>query len=420
LALSDPDHIHIIASGKWRALINYQLGGIGISGDVVIDESEGRNTAPAIALGTTQLLRDGAESDDIVLICPSDHIIRDEAEFANAVRIAMEAASEGNLVTFGIKPLSPETGFGYIKTVKTGRTWLDVDQFVEKPDLDTARTYIESGDYYWNGGIFCFRISDIIAAFTDYFPEGAAIFNANQDDVARCFMASPKESIDYAIMEKARNIACVSLDAGWSDVGSWDAVYDNSPHDENENATVGNVKLQGGRNNLIVGNDRLICGVDLDSMIVVDTPDALFVSPRGSSQKIRDVVRDLSESNYDEISEAPISARQWGAYRVLSKGTRHKIKRLEVSPGCSLSLQYHMHRSEHWVIVSGTAKVLVYNHGEEITVREKLVHEGESVFVPKGYLHRLENPGKIPLEIIEVQIGEYVGEDDIVRVKSYD
>jgi mannose-1-phosphate guanylyltransferase/mannose-6-phosphate isomerase len=406
----------VVASGKWKPLINHQLAGIGLEGSFIIEEPEGKNTAPAIALGVAEIVLDGAAGDDLVLVCPSDHIIRDGTAFERSVEMAAKAASAGNLVTFGIKPVSPETGFGYIKTVKTSRPWLDVDMFVEKPDENTARSYLESGDYYWNGGIFCFRVSDIISAFVDYFPEIAPIFNVGRDDLPRWFMASPPQSIDYAIMEKARNIACVPLDAGWSDVGSWDAVYDNSPRDENENATVGNVRLQGGCDSLVVGYDRLICGVDLDSMIVIDTPDALFISPRGSSQKLRDVVKDLSEAHCEEVSEAPTIARRWGVYKVLSKGPRRKIKQLEVSPGKSLSLQYHMHRSEHWVVVRGTARVTVCAIGDENTEKPRLVHEGESVFVPKGYVHRLENPGKVPLEIIEVQIGEYVGEDDIERI----
>ncbi|MDR1885039.1 MAG: mannose-1-phosphate guanylyltransferase/mannose-6-phosphate isomerase [Synergistaceae bacterium] len=415
-AIASPDRLHVVASGKWKPLINHQLAGIGLTGELVIEEPEGRNTAPAIALGVASLMQDGASVDDLVIVCPSDHIIRDEAEFSRAVKLAEGAASAGSLVTFGIKPTSPETGFGYIKTIKTSNAWLDVDHFVEKPDARTAEGYLESGDYYWNGGIFCFRISDIVGAFSDYFPEISPIFNADRGDLSRWFLASPSQSIDYAIMEKVRNIVCVPLDAGWSDVGSWDSVFDNSPRDGSNNATAGNVRLQGGRESLVVGHDRLICGVDLDSMIVVDTPDALFISPRGSSQKLRDVVRGLSDSNCDEVSEAPLSARQWGVYKVLSKGARHKIKHLEVSPGRSLSLQYHLHRSEHWVVVRGTARVTVFRIGDDGASTPRLIHEGESVFVPKGYMHRLENPGKVPLEIIEVQIGEYVGEDDIERV----
>ncbi|MCL2684166.1 MAG: mannose-1-phosphate guanylyltransferase/mannose-6-phosphate isomerase [Synergistaceae bacterium] len=417
MKLTDAERIRVIASGKWKPLVAHQLSCMGLEGDFVIEEPEARNTSPAIALGVAALKNGGADDDDVVLVCPSDHIIADEEAFAVAVNSAVEAAAAGDIVTFGIKPTAPETGYGYIKTDNLGKC-LSVDSFIEKPDESTARDYIESGKYFWNGGIFCFRIGDIESAYRDHFPDGARIFDAEPELVEKFFRVCPMESIDYAVMEKARNIACVPLDAGWSDVGSWDAVYENSPLDDSGNAVSGNVSLDGGNDSLIIGGDRLICGVDLDSMIVVDTPDALFISPRGSSQKLRGVVTKLSNTHRDEVAEAPVSARPWGTYSVLSKGGRHKIKRIVVSPGGRLSLQYHFHRSEHWVVVQGTARVLIYDQGEEATAREKLVHEGESVFVPKGWLHRLDNPGRLPLEIIEVQIGEYVGEDDICRTED--
>ena len=417
MKLTDAGYIRVIASGKWKPLVVHQLSCMGLDGDFVIEEPEARNTAPAIALGVAALRDNGADDDDIVLVCPSDHIIMDEDAFAEAVNVAFDAASAGSIVTFGIKPTAPETGFGYIKTDGTGKL-LSVNSFVEKPDETTAKVYIESGKYFWNGGIFCFRVGEIVAAYREHFPDGTYIFDAELVDRERCFRASPKESIDYAVMEKVRNIACVPLDAGWSDVGSWDAVYENSPLDDSRNAVTGNVFLDGGHDNLVVGSERLICGLDLDSMIVVDTPDALFISPRGASQKLRGVVKHLSMTHSDEVVEAPMSARPWGTYSVLSKGERHKIKRIVVSPGNRLSLQYHLHRSEHWVVVQGTARVTIYDRREGDEPREKLVHEGESAFVPKGCRHRLENPGRVPLEIIEVQIGEYLGEDDINRVQD--
>ena len=417
MRLTDEERVRVIASGKLKPLVAHQLSCMGLDGDFVIEEPEARNTAPAIALGVATLKNAGADDGDVVLVCPSDHIIADGQAFSEAVNTAVEAATTGRIVTFGIKPATPETGFGYIKTEGSGKC-LSVDSFVEKPDEPTARTYVESGKYFWNGGIFCFRIGDITAAYRDHFPEGAKIFDAEPKAAMKFFRASPKESIDYAVMEKARNITCVPLDAGWSDVGSWDAVYENSPLDGSGNAVSGNVSLDGGHDSLIIGGERLICGVDLDSMIVVDTPDALFISPRGSSQKLRGVVSKLSKAHRDEVAEAPVSARPWGTYSVLSKGARHKIKRIVVSPGGRLSLQYHLHRSEHWVVVQGTARVLICDQDDGAAAREKLVHEGESVFVPKGWLHRLDNPGRLPLEIIEVQIGEYVGEDDISRVED--
>ncbi|MDR1651628.1 MAG: mannose-1-phosphate guanylyltransferase/mannose-6-phosphate isomerase [Synergistaceae bacterium] len=418
LKFTCPENMRIVASGRWKPLVSYQMAGIGLDGDFVIEEPEARSTAPAIALGVARLIEDGASGDDVVLVCPSDHIIADESAFESAVSLAREAAEDGNIVTFGIKPVFPETGFGYIKTGSPDGKWLTVDSFVEKPDIESARRYVESGSYWWNGGIFCFRVSDMAQAYRDHFPEGARLFDAPPEELERIFRESPAESIDRAVMERARNIVCVPLDAGWSDVGSWDAVYENSPKDALGNASSGSVSLHGGSRSLVIGGERLICGVDLDSMIVVDTQDALFISPRGSSHKLRGIVKDLSETHRGEIAESPASARPWGTYSVLSRGERHKIKRITVSPGKRLSLQYHIHRSEHWVVVQGTALASIYGHGETVTVQEKLVHEGESVFVPKGCLHRLENPGRIPLEIIEVQIGEYVGEDDIKRVED--
>jgi mannose-1-phosphate guanylyltransferase/mannose-6-phosphate isomerase len=417
LKLTDASRIRVVASAKWRALVAHQLSLIKLEGDFVIEEPEARNTAPAIALGISALIKNGAEDDDVILACPSDHIIADERAFESAVRLAAQAASAGSIVTLGIKPTVPETGFGYIKTKDAGTPWFEVESFVEKPDDATARKYVEKGGYYWNGGIFCFTARVAVQAYRDCFPEGAGIFGAPAGEEAKYFAASPALSIDYAVMERASNIACVPLDAGWSDVGSWDAVYENSKPDSDGNVARGNVSLHGGNNNLVVGGERLICAMGINSMIVIDTPDALFVAQRGSSQKLRELVKDLSKSHHDEVIETPASARPWGTYSVLSRGERHKIKRIEVSPGGSLSLQYHLHRSEHWIVVQGTARMTIYNHGEEPGLW-KLVHEGESIFVPKGFLHRMENPGHIPLEIIEVQIGEYVGEDDIKRVSD--
>ena len=418
MKLTDAELIRVITSGKWKPLVARQLSCIGLEGDFVTEEPEARNTAPAIALGVAVLKNGGADDGDIVLVCPSDHIITDGDAFAEAVKLAVEAASAGNIVTFGIKPTNPETGYGYIKTGGTAGKWLSVESFAEKPDESTAIAYIESGNYFWNGGIFCFRIGDITAAFRDHFPEGAHIFDAEPEDREKSFLAAPKESIDYAIMEKVRSIACVPLGAGWSDVGSWDAVYENSPLDGSRNAVSGNVRLDGWHDSLVIGGERLVCGVDLDSMIVVDTPDALFISPRGSSRKMRGVVETLSKTHRGEVAEAPVSARPWGTSSVLSKELRHKIKRIVVSPGGRISPHCHLRRSEHWVVVQGTARVKIYDQGENEAASEKLVHEGESVFVPKGRLHQLKNPNRIPLEIIEVQTGEYIGEDDIRRVED--
>lgn len=299
LRVTDASRLRVVASGRWRSLISYQLMDFSLPDDIFIDEPEGRNTAPAIALGLAELIRAGAGGDDVVLVCPSDHLISDEAAFADAAERAFIAASRGRIVTFGIKPTYPETGFGYIKTKGPGGGEVaEVEAFVEKPDLETAEGYVASGSYYWNGGYFCFRVSDMTAAFEKYFPESAGIFSTDSDESRRAFLACPKISMDYAIMEKIGNIACVPMDAGWSDVGSWDAVYDNSPRDESGNVVVGNLAAQGLKNSIVIGGERLICCIDVDSMIVVDTPDALLIAPRGSSQKLPATVRRLPDEKY--------------------------------------------------------------------------------------------------------------------------
>ena len=299
LGVTDADRIHIVASSKWRSLIAYQLMDFGFAHDAFIDEPEGRNTAPAIALGVAELMRAGVGTDETVLVCPSDHLIADEEAFRRAVRAAVEATAGGRIVTFGIQPTHPETGFGYIKTCGGGECGcLAVDAFVEKPDEPTAQRYLDEGGYYWNGGYFCFRISDLVRAFEKFFPEATGIFDPDPDASCRAFLACTKTSIDYAVMERTPDIACVPMDVGWSDVGSWDAVYDNSKCDGAGNVTGGNVELHGSENSLVIGGERLICGIDLDAMIVVDTPDVLFISPRGSSQKLGGIVKSLTNPKY--------------------------------------------------------------------------------------------------------------------------
>ncbi len=296
LGVTDAARIHVVASSRWQALIAHQLMDFGFVHDPFIEEPEGRNTAPAIALGVAALLRNGADAKETVLVCPSDHLIGDEVAFQGAVRNAVLAAESGRIVTFGITPTRPETGFGYIKTSGTDEEgWCAVSAFVEKPDAATARHYLDEGGYYWNGGYFGFRIEDLVRAFEVYFPEGAGIFSRDREVSEAAFLACPKISMDYAIMEKMSDIACVPLDARWSDVGSWDAVYENSPRDESGNVTSGNVELHGSKNSLVLGGERLICALDLDNLIVVDTPDALFLSPRGSSQRLGSIVKSLKD-----------------------------------------------------------------------------------------------------------------------------
>ncbi len=411
--LASVQSVRVVAGREWQALVRHQVRGIlpGKSDPVVV-EPTGRNTAPAIALGMAALKEKAHASDeDLVLVCPSDQVIRDEGAFREAVGLAAFSAEEDFLVTFGIVPSSPETGYGYMEcgTVTGPGRARPVLRFVEKPSRETAEEYFRSGRYLWNGGMFCFRLGRMAADLRLHAPEIGALYDAGLEAMLDGFESLPSVSIDYAVMEKADRVAAVPLDAGWSDVGSWDAVYDALPADERGNAIKGNVRLIGGRDNLLYGNHRLIFGVDLHDMLVVDTPDALFVAPRGSSQKVREAVRELKEAGCREAVEAPVNARPWGTYETLGQTSRYKIKRIVVEPGERLSLQYHHHRSEHWVVVRGTALV-------GLDGSESMIYEGQSCYVPKGTPHRLSNPGKVPLEIIEVQNGEYVGEDDIVRL----
>jgi len=413
LTFTDPEMLHVVAGKNWQALVQHQVKQVTkCEKNCVIQEPCGRNTAPAIALGIAFLLQNGADLEDLVLITPSDHVVADSAAFKAAMETAKLAASSGKITTLGIVPTCPETGFGYLKAGEmNGSGYCELERFVEKPDLETAESYLQEGNYYWNGGMFIFRIIDMIKALEEHAPKIGEPLKKGYDHLLSSFESLPKISIDYAVMEKLDSAAMVPLDAGWSDVGSWDAVYDISPKDDTLNAIHGDALLHGSTNNLMFSRERLLVGVDLEDMLVVDTPDALFVAPRGSSQKVREVVNSLKEKNRKEATEAPESARPWGTYKILTETDRYKIKKITIEPGKRLSLQYHHHRTEHWIVVQGTA--LVTLDGKEL-----YVHEGESIFVPKNSQHRLMNPGKILLEIIEVQNGEYLGEDDIVRIED--
>jgi mannose-1-phosphate guanylyltransferase/mannose-6-phosphate isomerase len=414
LVFTDPDNLFVVAGKNWQALVQHQVKQVTNCGnECVIQEPCGRNTCPAIALGITYLLdKKGADKDDRVLICPSDHVIEDVTAFSSAVESAVAATEQGYISTFGIVPTAPETGFGYIHAGDLNwNGYCELKRFVEKPDLETAKQYVEEGNYYWNSGMFVFRIGDMMEALNKYIPEIGEAAEKGYDHLLDCFKDMPSISIDYAVMEKLERCAMIPLDAGWSDVGSWDAVYDISEKRDNSNAVHGDAILQDSTDNLMFSRERLLVGVDLHDMLVVDTPDALFVAPKGSSQKVRDVVKELKDKGRKEATEAPESARPWGTYKVLTEADRYKIKKIAIEPGKRLSLQYHHHRSEHWIVVKGTALVT-------LNEKEIFLHEGESIFIPKNSHHRLANPGKIPLEIIEVQNGEYLGEDDIVRLQD--
>ena len=421
LRIVPSSNIKVISGDEWASLINHQAKEIGCSTDILINEPAGRSTAPAIALGIAYLIDNGASKEDIAIVCPSDHIITNTAAFEAAVKTAINAAASKNIVTFGITPISPEPGFGYIKTGAEDRDGtFNVLEFVEKPDIQTAEQYFESGNYYWNSGILCFRLGDMLESLVKFFPECGIPAGIGFDALKSVFPALPSISIDCAVMENTDNAVCVPLDAGWSDIGSWDSVWQNLNKDEYNNVKKGNTLLKNVKNSLIMANERLITVTNLEDIIVVDTLDALYITKKGNSQKVRDIVKELRDKNRHEADQAPLNTRPWGTYKIISQDIRDKVKRIEVMPGKRLSLQFHEHRSEHWIVVKGTAKVTLIekNAAQDDIKKELILNEGESCFVMKGHLHRLENPGNTPLEIIEVQTGDYVGEDDIVRVED--
>ena len=385
-------------------------------------EPVGRNTAPAIAAACVRLAREGKE-DEPLIILPADHLIQDEGRFAEVARHAAQLAAQGQIVLFGIQPTLPETGFGYIEcaAVPKGDQAQPVRRFVEKPTPEKAAEYLMAGNYLWNSGMFCFTAKTMLAALAQHAPAvlaaatnavdtgketGSAPRRLNLDQSA--FQAAPDISIDYAVMERASDVVVLSGDFGWSDIGSWKAVAEEFERDVRGNTTSGDVVLADCTNVHVQTEDRLVAAVGLTDVVIVDTPDAVLVCDRHASQKVKDVVNELKRRGHDTHKLHRTVARPWGTYTTLQEGPSFKIKRIEVKPGAALSLQMHHHRSEHWVVVSGTGKV---------TVEDKVVllAPNESTYVPLGAKHRLENPGQVPLTLIEVQCGEYVGEDDIVR-----
>ena len=382
-------------------------------------EPAGRNTAPAILMGAL-MLRASHGDDAVMLVLAADHLIQDVDAFAGNVAAAEDLARQGFLVTFGIPPTYPETGFGYIAAGETLSGGCRVAGFIEKPDQARAETMLAAGGHYWNSGMFCFRVGTLVEAFASHQPamlaEAETCWQATEADCsdayceidAGSFARLDSISIDYAIMEKAGNVAMVPAGFDWTDVGSWKALADLVEPDADGNRSLGEVIHVGSRNCYVQSEDRLVATLGLDDLVIVDTPDALLVSHRDQTQRVKDIVTQLKDSGHESYKLHRTVARPWGTYSVLEEGDRYKIKRIEVKPGASLSLQMHYHRSEHWIVVSGTARV---TNGDKVM----LVHSNESTYIPAGHRHRLENPGIIDLVMIEVQSGEYLGEDDIVR-----
>lgn len=407
----------VVANQEHRFMAAEQLRECNVTPQALILEPIGRNTAPAIAIAALQALAAG--EDALLLVLPSDHVVRNDGAFHAAVQQAATAADAGKLVTFGIVPTAPETGYGYIKA-KAGPGVHAVDRFVEKPDLATAEQYVASGEYYWNSGMFLFKASRYLQELEALQPAILAACRTALDKASRdsdfvrldeeAFAASPNDSIDYAVMEKTADAAVVPLDAGWNDVGSWSALWEVSDKDADGNAWHGDVIALDCRNSYAYGN-RLIAMVGLEDVVVVETDDAVFVGHKDRVQNVKEIVGQIKRDGRSEAAAHRKVYRPWGAYDSIDNGARFQVKRITVKPGATLSLQMHHHRAEHWIVVSGTAEV---TRGEEVI----LLTENQSTYIPLGVTHRLKNPGKLPLELIEVQSGSYLGEDDIVRFED--
>ena len=405
-----------ICNEEHRFFVAEQLRAIDKLGSIIL-EPVGRNTAPAIALAALT----EHDGDALLLVLAADHVITDVESFTESVKKAMPLAEQGKLVTFGIVPSEPHTGYGYIKAGAESGKGFFVDTFKEKPDQVTAETYLEQGGYYWNSGMFLFKASRYLEELKAYRSD---IFNACSKAMAdvvpdldfvrvdaEAFAACPDDSIDYAVMENTADAVVVPMDAGWNDIGSWSSLWEIGDKDENGNAASGDVILHDAKNSYIRADDKLVAAVGVDDLVIVSTKDALLVAHKERVQHAKLIANKLRDDGRTEWELHREVYRPWGKYDSIDNGHRYQVKRITVNPGAKLSVQMHHHRAEHWVVVSGSAKV---THGDETF----LLSENESTYIPVGVVHALENPGRVPLEIIEIQSGSYLGEDDIVRFED--
>ncbi|MGM7280384.1 mannose-1-phosphate guanylyltransferase/mannose-6-phosphate isomerase [Pseudomonas guariconensis] len=410
----------LICNEEHRFLAAEQMRVLGYSSTNIILEPLGRNTAPAIVLAALRLIKQ--YEDPVLLVLAADHVIRDTPVFQAAVKDAFILASDGELVTFGILPHKPEVGYGYIKRGRSLKgKGFRVEKFVEKPNYNVAESYIKSGEFFWNSGMFMFRAKRYLEELEKYAPEILTIceraLEGGADDLhftrvdPQVFSSCPDISIDYAVMEKTERAAVITLDAGWSDVGSWSALWEISEKDSNGNFKKGDVIAKNTIDSYICASDRLVATIGVHDLVVVDTKDAVLIANRSEVQAVKEVVETLKSMQRDEHLTHREVYRPWGVYDCIDVGERYQVKRITVNPGAKLSVQMHHHRAEHWVVVSGTAKV---TNGD----KTYLVSENQSTYIPIGQVHALENPGVIPLELIEVQSGSYLGEDDIVRFED--
>jgi mannose-1-phosphate guanylyltransferase/mannose-6-phosphate isomerase len=412
------DHCLIVANEAHRFSIAEQLGAIDIRGEILL-EPQGRNTAPAVAIAA--LHAQAADDDVVLLVMPADHVIKNTHSFRKAIESGMVDAKDGKLVTFGIAPTAPETGYGYVRAEVDGSKVVSVEEFVEKPDAPTAQAYLDDGRYFWNSGMFLFKASAYLGELERLAP---GIFAACRDSMANktldgdfvrpdheAFLGCPSDSIDYAVMEKSGNAAMIPLDAGWSDVGSWSALQDVTPSDDHGNALSGDVLVHDCKRSYVQAESRLVAGVGLEDVIIVETKDAVLVARRQQSQDVKELVSQLKAKGRSEINSHRQVFRPWGSYDGIDYEDNFQVKRLIVKPGAVLSLQRHAHRSEHWVVVKGTARITRNDEEFDLNVNE-------STYIAIGDVHRIANPYDEVLHIIEVQCGDYLGEDDIVRIED--
>ncbi|PAB59156.1 mannose-1-phosphate guanylyltransferase/mannose-6-phosphate isomerase [Anaeromicrobium sediminis] len=400
----------VVTNSEQYFLALDQLEELNIKNSQFLLEPIGRNTAAAITLACFAL-----KQDDIVLVTPSDHLIKNKKEYRRILEEAENLAREDKLVTFGIKPNYAETGFGYIEAHGN-----DVLSFKEKPDIETATLYLQKGNYYWNSGMFVFKVSVYLEELKTHAPTifktaQKAYSNAIKENPFRLrfedMIEIPSKSIDYAVMEKSNKIKVVPCDIQWSDLGSFESLYENLYKDKDGNVISEKDITLNSKNNLILSRDRIVSTIDIEDLIIVDTPDALLISKKGNSHKVKEIIEKLEKKGVKVTNMHTITHRPWGLYTILEEGYRFKIKKIVVKPGAKLSLQKHYHRNEHWIVVNGTAKVIVGD-------KEFIVRDNEYVYIQKGEVHRLENPEKMNLEIIEIQVGDYLEEDDIVRIQD--
>lgn len=416
--LANIEHQHplIICNEEHRFIVAEQMRGAQLAYSKILLEPVAKNTAPALALAAFSAINQG--DDPLLLVLAADHVIENTAAFVKTIESAIPIAKDNQLVTFGITPTAPETGYGYIKASPSNNNIKTIERFVEKPDIATAESYLATGNYFWNSGMFLFKASAFLAELKLHCPDiyhtcEAAMANTTKDlDFIRvnkqAFENCPDDSIDYAVMEKTQNAVVVPMDAGWSDIGSWSALWDIQDKDTSGNVIRGDVVQVNTTNSYINAQDKLVTTVGLDDIVVVETKDAILVAKKSEVQQVKDVVHLLKENKRAEASLHREVYRPWGKYDSLDHGNRFKVKRITVKPGASLSKQMHHHRAEHWVVVTGTAKVF---NGEQ----EVFLTENQSTYIPVGSIHSLKNPGLVDLELIEVQSGCYLAEDDIVR-----